>query len=343
MNYPLKVVASKENIEFKREEYAKKIGSERLLSIYRNMIRTREFDNTIEDLLLKGYDIVQHNTRGQEATPIVASSFLGKEDYIMPYHRGWAWAIGKGMEPDKMLAELLNRTNGYNKGRAGAQLGDYDLKVMGRPGIQAAHLPIAAGIAFTCKLNKAKQVCLCMNGNGSSNAGNFYESLTMAGAFKLPIVYIVENNLYEIMEHIKDTTPVDDIALRGIGCGMPSYICDGNDVVMLDYVLSEIYEYVRSGNGPVLLEAKTYRHKGHGNSDTFSYGGYRSTEEVDEWIEKDPIIKLENDLLELKLATEADLEKILKEALEEMERAVDFAIAGEYPTKEELLMYNFVE
>ncbi|NLJ59284.1 MAG: thiamine pyrophosphate-dependent dehydrogenase E1 component subunit alpha [Tissierellia bacterium] len=343
MEYPVKVTAAKEQLEFKREEYAKKIGSERLLSIYRNMVRTMEFDNTIEDLLLKGHDIVQHNTRGQEATPIVAASFLGEEDYLMPYHRGWAWAIGKGMEPKKMLAELLNRTNGYNMGRAGAQLGDYDLKVMGRPGIQAAHIPIATGIGFTCKLNKASQVCLCLNGNGSSNAGNFYEALNIAGTFKLPVLYIVENNLYEIFEPIKDTTPIEDIALRSIGSGMPGYIVDGNDVIMLYYILNDVYDYVRSGNGPVLVEAKTYRHEGHGNSDTLSYGGYRSKEEVDEWIKKDPIPRLKKDLLELNMATEADFEKIHKEALDEMMEAIEYALAGVYPTKEELLMYNYVD
>lgn len=343
MEYPVKIVAKTEKLKFDREKYGKSIESATLVNIYKNMIRTMEFDNTIEELLLKGHDIVQHNTRGQEATPIVATSFLTKDDYVMPYHRGWAWAIGKGMEPKKMLAELLNRTNGYNGGRAGAQLGDYSLKVMGRPGIQAAHVPIAAGIGFTCKLNKAGQVCLCMNGNGSSNAGNFYEALNLASTFKLPVVYIVENNMYEIFEHIEDTTPIKDIALRSVGAGMPGFIVDGNDVVMLHSVLNDAYDYTRKGKGPVLIESKTYRHKGHGNSDTLSYGGYRSKDEVDQWMEKDPIPKLKNDLLEYRMATPEQLEEIEFNAKNEMKDAADFALSGVYPTKEELLMWNYVD
>jgi len=343
MDYPIKIVASNEKVNFNREEYGKSISSEKLLELYRNMVRTMEFDNTIEDLLLKGHDITQHNTRGQEATPIVATSFLTKDDYVMPYHRGWGWAIGKGMEPKRMLAELLNRTNGYNKGRAGAQLGDYELKVMGRPGIQAAHVPIAAGIGFTCKLNKESQVCLCMNGNGSSNAGNFYESLNLASTFKLPIVYIVENNLYEIFEPIEDTTPIKDIALRSVGAGMPGYIVDGNDTIMLHSVLKEAYDFARNGNGPILIESKTYRHKGHGNSDTLSYGGYRTKEEVDEWIKKDPILKLRNDLLILNVANEDELERITEDAKEEMREAAEFALSGDYPTKEQLITMNYVD
>jgi len=343
MNTLIKFSVSKEIQEFDREILAKEIGPEKLKLIYKNMVRVREFDNAIEALLRKGYDIVQHSTKGQEATPITATSYLTEDDYVMPYHRGWGWAIGKGMRPDKMMAELLGKTTGYNKGRAGAQLGDYELKVMGRPGVQAAHIPIGTGIAFTCKLNKSNRIVLCMNGNGASNAGNFFEALNMAGTFKLPIVYIVENNLYEIQEPIQDTTAVEDIALKGIGAGMPSYIVDGNDVIMLCKLISEVYEYVRAGNGPVLIESKTYRHEGHGNSDTLAYGGYRSKEEVDEWIKKDPIPRLKQDLLELNMITIDEIEKIHEEAKDEMEKAKEYGIAGEYPTKEQLLMWNYVE
>ena len=343
MKNPVKITVNKEALEFDREKAARDIGAEKLVHIYRDMVRVREFDNAIEDLLKKGYDIVQHSTKGQEATSITATSYLTKEDYVMPYHRGWGWAIGKGMSTDKMMAELLNKKTGYSMGRAGSQLGDYELKVMGRPGIQASHIPIGTGIAFRCKLNKSNQICLCMNGNGSSNSGNFYEALNLAGTFKLPIVYIVENNLYEIMEFIKDTTPVEDIALRGVGAGIPSYIVDGNDVIMMCKLTNEVYEYVRAGNGPVLIESKTYRHEGHGNSDTHSYGGYRSKEEVDEWIKKDPVPRLKKDLLDLNMITESEIQNIQNEAIEEMEKAKEFGIAGEYPTKEELLLWNYVE
>lgn len=339
----IKIIAKEEIQEFDREKTAAEIGSDKLKYIYRNMIRVREFDNAIADLLKMGYDIVQHSTRGQEATQIVATAYLNEEDYVMPYHRGWGWAIGKGMRPDKMMAEVCNKKTGYNNGRAGAQLGNHELKVMGRPGTQAAQIPIGTGLAFSCKLFKNKQMVLCMNGNGASNAGNFYEALNMGGTLKLPIVYIVENNLYEAMEKLEDTTAVEDIALRGLGVGMPSYIVDGNDAIMLCKLISDVYGYVRAENGPVLIEAKTYRHEGHGNSDIWAYGGYRSKEEVDEWIKKDPVPRLRNDLLNLNMITQSEIDEIHNEAIEEMVEAKEFAISGEYPTKEELFLWNYVE
>jgi len=314
-----------------------------MMTIYRDMIRTRELDNGIEELLKRGESITQHSTRGQEATPIATIANLRKNDYVMPYHRGWGWAIGKGMNFKEIMAELINKKTGSNRGRGGPQLASWENRIMGRPGIQGAHLSIAVGIALSIKYRKTDEVVVCFFGNGSSNSGNLHESLNMASTWKVPVVFIVENNLYEIYEPITDTTSVSDIADRALGHGLEGTIIDGNDAFLVYKVVGEAIEKARRGEGPSLIETKTYRWMGHSSNDQRYYGGYRSKEEVDAWKEKCPISLMEKDLIAFGVATQAELDEIQKAAVEEKQAAVQFAIDSPYPEYEDLLTDNYAD
>jgi len=338
-----RVSAVKEALAYDKEACANKIGREKCVAMYRDMIRVREFDNKIAEIMVKGIVIVQHSTRGEEGSQIGALSCLEDHDYVMPYHRGWGWTLGKGMDAGRVLAELMCRNNGYSFGRAGSQLGDYKLRVMGRPGIQGAHVPIASGVGLSIKLRKTNDVVLCMNGNGASNTGNFYEAINMAGIWKAPVVFLVANNLYEIYERYEATTAVEDVALRALAANMPGYIVDGNDPIMVHTVVSEAVDNARKGLGPALVESKTYRHEGHMSGDTHAQDGtYRPIDEMNAWFERDPVPALGQDLLDFGMAGQADLERIHEDALAEMDEAEKYAMSGRLCTKEELLRWNYM-
>lgn len=335
----IKIVSAKyESNSFDRSEVLKKIGREKALTIYTNMVRARCFDKKLDQLIQKGHHIVQHSAEGQEATPVVACAVASNEDYLMPYHRGWAWAFGKGKNADKLIAELLGRKNGYCKGKAGPQLGaDVNLRIMGRPGIQGAHLSIAVGIGLAIQLRKSNEVVLCFCGEGATRTCNFHEGLNMAGAWKLPILYFVENNGYQIFTKSHETIAVPDIALSGPGYNMPGIIVDGNDVLALYEVISSLLPKVRSGEGPVLIEAKTYRLQGHTSLDTFHYGGYRSKNEVDKWKKKCPISRFEDDVTIGGLLQKKEIDSIWEDAKKEMDKAANFALKSPFPADNEYL------
>lgn len=330
--------SNKKEIKDDRKKIISKIGHEKLKKIYTNMVRVRAFDDKINEMVaLKAYSIAQHSTKGQEATPIAGCAVLNDNDYLMPYHRGWAHFIGKGMDTGEMIAELLGKKTGCCKGRAGAQLGDWDKRVMGRPGIQAAHINIAAGIGLSIKMSGTKEVVLCFNGDGSSNKGDWYEGINLAAIWDAPVVYVVENNLYAITTPVTESMKISDIADRAVAFGIPGYVINGNDAIVAYLVISKAVERARSGEGPSLIEAKTYRWEGHEIFDKWHDGIYRSHEEIEEWKKKDPIKKLEKDLLENNILTDKNFQKIKESAKEEMEKAEDFATKSPLPTKDELL------
>ncbi len=333
----------KEPVEIDRSKIMQEMGREKLTALYRNMARTRAFDDKIEDMLKKGVSIIQHSTRGQEATPIAACLTLNENDYLMPYHRGWAWGIGKGMDPARMLAEITYKKTGYCKGKGGPHLGDYQLGVLGRPGIQGAHLSIAAGVGLSSKLRKSKQACLCFFGDGASNSPSFHEALNLVSVWKAPVVYICENNQYALYSTKDEVRSVEDVADRAHGYDMEGIIVDGNDAVAVYQVVKEAVERAKNGLGPSLIEAKTYRQMGHTGLDTLHYGGYRPKEEVDEWKKKCPLDRLCKELLEEGYLTQEEINKIHEEAKEEMNRAEKFAEESPYPEREDYFTDNLVD
>jgi TPP-dependent pyruvate/acetoin dehydrogenase alpha subunit len=268
---------------------------------------------------------------------------LEPKDYVMPYHRGWGWAIGKGMDPKILLAELIGKKTGCCGGKGGVHIADWNLRIMGRPGVQAAHVPIAAGVGLSVKFRKTRDVVLCFFGDGASNEGNVHEGMNLASVWKAPVVFICENNLYALFTPNIETTSVRDIADRAKGYGMPGVIVDGNDALAVYETVQGAIQRARSGQGPTFIESKTYRMQGHTAMDRFHLGGYRPKEEVEEWEKKDPVIRLRTRLLETKAASEADLREIETRAKEEIEAAEKFAKESPYPTKEELSRDTYAE
>ena len=207
----------------------------------------------------------------------------------------------------------------------------------GGPGIQAAHVPIGAGVGLSIKFRKTNEVVLVFFGDGASNEGNIHEGMNLASVWKAPVVFFCENNLYALFTPNIETTSVRNIADRAQGYGIPGVVVDGNDAIGVYEVVREAVQRARSGQGPTFIESKTYRIHGHTAMDRFHLGTYRQREEVDEWGKKDPVKRLRARLIEIKVATAADLDKMDEEARVEIEEAEKFAKESPYPTREEIL------
>lgn len=327
----------KDEMALDREKVISAIGPEKLKDIYKRMVYTRAFDEKIEDLLRRGFSILQHSTLGQEATQVAACACLNKTDFLMPYHRGWGWAIGKGMDVKAAMAEFLGKKTGTAKGKGGVQLADWDNRVMGRPGIQGAHLSIAAGVGLVAKMRNRGEVVLSFNGDGSSNSCNFYEGINLAAVWRAPVIYIVENNSYSITQKQCDVMKIQDVADRSVAFDIPGFVLDGNDAIAVYKVVSEAVDRARKGGGPTLIEAKTYRLAGHHAFDQWHYGGYRSQEEVESWRKRCPLVRLAGDLIGAGQATDEELHALKEKADSEMEEAAQFAVDSPYPALDELL------
>ena len=331
----LSVSRKHEKATISRDELMKEIPDDILMKMYRNMVRTRCIDEKIKEMINRGFGMSQHSTLGQEAGPVAACAALESQDYMLPYHRGWAWAFGKGMEPKYLLAELLGKKTGYMKGKGGPHFGCWELGILGRPGVQAAHIPVAAGVGLGIKKMEMDKVCIAFFGNGASNNGNFHEGLNLAGVWKVPVIYFCENNFYQITCNYEETTSCEDIGDRALAYDMPGYIIDGNDAAAIYYVTKKAVEHARKGGGPTLIETKTYRWEGHNVMDKGHLGGYRTLEERESWMEKCPIALLEREMKKLGLLSEEDVVRIKAEAVAEMDEAGEFAIESPYPDQED--------
>jgi len=331
----IQVGCNYERVRVSREEVMKAIPDDILLSMYRNMIRTRALDDKIKQMINRGFRISEHSTLGQEAGPVAACATLEPQDYIMPYHRGWAWALGRNVDPKYLLAELLGKKAGYMKGKGGPHFGCWELGILGRSGVQAAHISISAGIGLGINKKKENKVCLVFFGDGASNNGYFHEGINLAAVWKAPVIYFCENNLYQITCTHEETTACENIGARALGYDIPGYIVDGNDAAGIYYIVREAVARARRGEGPTLIETKTYRWDGHNVMDKAHLGGYRTLEEREEWMKKCPIALLEKELKKISLLTDESAEKIKADAREEMEYAAEFAINAPYPDRED--------
>lgn len=319
------------------------IPSPQLRLIFQRMVLTRTFDMKLTELLASGEPLVHHSGMGQEATPVTACALLRPDDYVMPYHRGWAWAIGKGMEPKRILSELRGRKTGYMGGRGAAQLADWNLRIMGRSGMQAAHIPITAGVGLSIKMQKGDQVVLCFFGDGPPNIGEWHEGMNLAAIWQAPAVFICESNGYAESTPRKHTMLNERVAERAAAYRMPGVTIDGNDIFAVYKAVQEAVERARRGEGPTLIETITYRWLGHFPGDTEYYGGYRSKQEVDSWKAKCPIQRAKQKLVEMGVLTPAEIEAIEREAQTTVDEAVRFSQESPYPTREELLAGVFAD
>ncbi|WP_188455012.1 thiamine pyrophosphate-dependent dehydrogenase E1 component subunit alpha [Virgibacillus oceani] len=312
------------------------ISKDKLKDIYKEMWLIRYFDEKVDEFFAKGLiHGTTHLAVGQEASASGACAVLEDRDKITSTHRGHGHCIAKGADVNKMMAELFGRTTGYCKGKGGSMhIADVEKGNLGANGIVGGGIPLAVGSALTSHMKKLNYVTLCFFGDGASNEGSFHEALNLAAVWNLPVVFICENNQYGMSGSVKEMVKVPDIAARADAYGFPGVVADGNDVIEMMNVSHEAVERARNGEGPTLIEAKTYRWKGHSKSDAKKY---RTREEEKEWRAKDSINRYKEVLIDATIITEDEAETIRKQAKQAIEDAVEFAKAGPMPTKEDLL------
>jgi len=306
------------------------IENERLISIYKTMNRIRKFEekalSLFESNKLRGS---VHLYIGQEAVAATVCSLLRDEDYITSTHRGHGHCIAKGAEPGKAMAELMGKATGYCKGRGGSMhIADLEKGNMGANAIVGGGIPIAVGGALAAQMKGTGQVAVAFFGDGASNQGTFHEGINLASVWKLPVIFICENNGFGISVPVRESTSVKDIGVRGTAYNIPGYTVDGNDVFAVNEVVSKAIERAKAGEGPTLIECKTYRWMGHWTGDPQVY---RTREEVEEWKKKCPIKRLRKYMLDNKLLTENEAVKIENEIQEQVDEAAIFALESPEP------------
>lgn len=311
-----------------------KLTKEKLLGFYQTMMTIRAFESKAVELFadnkLPGF---VHLYLGEEAVATGVCGSLTTKDYITSTHRGHGHLIAKGGKVDLMMAELFGRATGYCKGKGGSMhIADIELGILGANGIVGAGQPIAAGAAFACKYRKSDAVTVCFFGDGASNRGTFHEALNMASIWKLPLVFVCENNMYGISNCQRDHMRVNDVSDRAGAYGIPGMTVDGNDVVAVYEAAAEAVQRARNGDGPSLIECKTWRWRGHFEGDP---GAYKNPEEQDSWLKKDPIPRLEQKLIELNYAQEITEIKAKVEA--QIAAAIKFAQESPEPNPEDVL------
>ncbi|MBM4448810.1 MAG: thiamine pyrophosphate-dependent dehydrogenase E1 component subunit alpha, partial [Chloroflexi bacterium] len=243
--------------------------------------------------------------------------------------------IAKGGETDKMMAELFAKKTGYCLGKGGSMhIANLDIGMLGAAGIVGSGIPIATGAGLSAKMRGTDQVTLSFFGDGASNIGRFHEAINLASVWSLPVVYICENNLWAVSVPTSTSLNIPNIADRAAGYGIPGVVVDGMDVLAVYEAAGEAVARARKGQGPTLIEAKTYRFRGHFEGDS---GTYRPQEEIDRWKKRDPIDLYREKLLEMKVLTKKQAEEIDKEALAEMDKAIKFALESPFPKPEETL------
>jgi acetoin:2,6-dichlorophenolindophenol oxidoreductase subunit alpha len=315
-------------------------GADARLDWLRRMWEIRLFEDKVQELFMEG--LVQgttHLCQGQEAVSMGAVAALGADDYLTVTYRGHGQALARGLSLESCFAELMGRTSGCCKGVGGSMhFTDVDRGLLGAFAIVGAGLPVAVGAAHSARLQGRDSVAMTFFGDGATNIGTFHESLNMAATWKVPVVFVVENNLYGEYTPMRDTTPLDDLADRAAAYAIPGVVVDGQDVEVVHAAAAEAVARARAGEGPTLLEMKTYRFRGHSRTDPAKY---RPEGELDRWKERDPLVVLSNRLIAEGLTTEEDCQQLRKEAQQQVDDLAAAAAAAPHPTLEETRAYVY--
>ncbi len=320
------------------------LDKQTLLEMYRNMLRIRYFEERLAEESAQGnIPGLLHLYVGEEAVAVGACTPLKKTDYITSTHRGHGHCIAKGGELRRMMAELFAKETGYCKGRGGSMhIAAPDIGIVGCSAIAGAGIPIAAGVGLSAKMRGTDQVCVSFFGDGASNTGAFHEGMNLAAVWKLPVIYVLENNMYAISVSALKSTKLRNISDRAGAYGMASVVADGMDVLSVYQAVSEAIARARRGEGPTIVECKTYRFRGHHEGDPKKGETYRTKEEMQEWEKRDPIQKLADKIVKDGKANQAELDKIKQETIKEVGDAVTFAKESPSPRPEDVSSYLFV-
>ena len=321
------------------------LKKEKLLGIYSKMVRIRKFETKVEELHIQGIlPGLKHLYIGEEAVAVGVISCLRKDDYIGSTHRGHGHLIAKGGDVKMMMAELYGKKTGYCKGKGGSMhIADINIGILGANGIVAANIPIVGGAALSAKLRGTSQVAVSFFGDGGANEGMFHEGINLASVWKLPAIFVCENNQYAISVPQAKVTAIPNIAERAQSYGIPGFTVDGMDVLAVYHVASKAVARAREGKGPTLVECKTYRFRGHYVGEGSRELSYRSEEESQKWQEQCPIERFKQTLLREAAVTKDDIETINRQIDEEIEEAVKFAEESPYPSPEDALEDLFFE
>ena len=312
-----------------------KVTRELALKLLKQMLEIRQFEDTIMDLLSKNVaEGGSHLYAGSEAVAVGAISVLRPDDYITSTHRGHGHAIAKDDDLKALMAEILGKQTGVCKGKGGSlHLADLSKGNLGANGVVGGSLGIATGAALSVKMKKSSRVVICFFGDGASNEGLFHECLNIASLWKLPVIYLCENNLYGMSVSVKRASAVQDLTKKALAYDMPSENIDGMDVLAVRETVGKFVDNTRKGAGPSLLVANTYRYYGHSRSDPRAY---RTREEEKAYRKKDPIPNFSEKMIKQKILTAEDVQMVEKEVTQLMEEAVEFAINSPFPNPEEL-------
>jgi TPP-dependent pyruvate/acetoin dehydrogenase alpha subunit len=313
---------------------------ELLMDLYRTMLRIRRCEESVARLFNQGliYGTV-HLSIGQEAVPAGVCRELRPTDALTCTYRGHGWAIAKGMPLPSFFAELFARSTGACRGRGGSMhLCDVSVGHVGASGIVGGGLPIAVGAGYAAQLRGDDSVAVASFGDGATNIGTFHESLNLAAVWRLPVVFVCENNLYGEFTPARQTCLLEDLSERADAYGMEGVAVDGNDVEAVNRVGKEAIARARACRGPTLIEAKTYRHKGHSRNDPATY---RPKVEVEAWLQRDPISLARTSIIERGIVDEEGCELLVRETEEEVAAAIDQAKKEPFPDREKLAEYVY--
>ena len=313
------------------------ITKEQKIEMLKLIIKIRRFEERTIQLYqtarIWGY---LHPYIGEEAVAVGTCAAINKSDYIVSTHRGHGHSIAKGADLNRMMAELLGKATGYCKGRGGSMhIADTELGMLGANGIVGGGIPISVGAGFSCKMEGKGRVTICFFSDGASNNGVFHESLNMAAIFKLPVIYVCENNMYAISMSCTESVSCENIADRSVSYGIPGDIVDGSNPIDVFEAVQRAVKRAREGKGPTLIEAKTYRFGGHHPNDPAEY---RDKKEADYYKkEKDPVINFKKKLIDEKILSENDIEVIEKGIMEEVQYCLKFAEESPEPQLDKFL------
>lgn len=302
------------------------------------MLEIRAVEESIQTLYNDGHVRGStHLANGQEAVSVGIASVLRPTDVVTCTYRGHAAALALGVTPEGVLGEICGRVIGCSGGIGGSMhLMDASVGLMPTFAIVGAGLPVAAGVALAAKLKKNDSVALTIFGDGSTNIGAFHETLNMASIFKLPVIFVIENNLYGEYTRINLSTPIEDLANRADSYAMRKEIVDGQDVDAVIKAIQSAVDFARAGNGPSLIEAKTYRYSGHSRSDPATY---RTPGELDEWKKRDPLDIATNKLITKGTLSLADLEKMKSDIAARVTKAIETVLESDGPDLSTLMQH----
>ena len=314
-------------------------GKELYMLMLKRMMLIRRFDETVKDLVQNAELVgMAHCYIGEEAVAVGACTALRDEDYITGNHRSHGHPISKGGDVRRAMAELLGKATGYCKGKGGSMhLADFEIGILGESGIVASALPVAVGAALGSKMQNNDRVVISFFGDGASNQGACHEAMNMASIWKLPVIFLCENNQYAVTTSYRDTVAVENISDRAVAYSMPGVLVDGQDVMAMHEATVVAVQRARAGEGPSLIEAKTYRYEDHSEGlNRILREPYRTDEEVEQWKERDPISLHSTWLKEQGVATEEEIDSVRSEVSQAIDDALEFARNSPYPEADDL-------